>query len=88
MSDFPLLWRMDGIKGGQPCIRGTGIIAEVLAGMFAAGDSIQSIAVDYGIEEEAVIQCVRLMLTGCYGRQGLLADVDRRMTAQLPLETR
>jgi uncharacterized protein (DUF433 family) len=85
--NLPLLWRHPDIKGGQVCIRGTGIIAQFVAGCFAGGDSIEGIAQNYSVEPEAVRQCIRLMLFGCHGRNGLLAGVERRMESLVSLET-
>jgi uncharacterized protein (DUF433 family) len=86
--NLPLLWRHPDIKGGQVCIRGTGIIARYVADCFAGGDSIEALVDDYDVEPEAIRQCIRLMLFGCHGRNGLLAGVERRMEALVPLETR
>jgi uncharacterized protein (DUF433 family) len=88
MSDFPHLWRMHGVKGGQPCIRGTGILVWCIVSRYLGGDSIRSLAKDYGVPRAAIEQCIALVLTGAYGKRGLLADVERRMSAELPLETR
>lgn len=85
---FDRLWRIDDIAGGQPCIKGTGIIASCVAGCFAAGDSIDRLASEYDVDPEAILQCVRLMLWACHGQRGTLAEIERRMEALVPKETR
>lgn len=86
--NFPLLWRIDDIAGGQPCIKDTGIIASFVAGCFAAGDSIEYLAEQYDVQPEAILQCIRLMLWACNGQRGTLAEIERRMEAFVPKATR
>jgi uncharacterized protein (DUF433 family) len=83
-----MLWRVEGVSGGAPCLRGTGIIASFVASRFAAGDSIAEMALDYRVSEEALIDAVRLVVAATMGRQGRLAAIERRMDALVPLETR
>jgi uncharacterized protein (DUF433 family) len=64
--NFPLLWRLPDIKGGQVCIRDTGIIAQFVAGCFAGGDSIEMLAENYNVKPDAIEQCIRLVLFGCH----------------------
>jgi hypothetical protein len=79
---------MHGVKGGQPCIRGTGILVWCIVSQYLAGDSIRELAKDYNVSRETIDECIALVASGAFGKRGLLADVDRRMTAELPLETR
>lgn len=87
-ANFPLLWRMHGVKGGQPCIRGTGILVWCVVGRYLAGDSIRDLARDYDVPRVAIEQCIALVASGAFGRLGLLADAERRIAAELPLEAR
>lgn len=87
--DKPLLWRVDDIAGGQVLIGGTGIIAEVIVGRFAAGDSIASLAVDYDIPVERVEDAIRLVVACTFTKhRGLPVAVERRMEARVPLMVR
>lgn len=47
------------ISFGRPTIVGTGIPTDVIAGRFYAGDSLESLANDYGITEEKVEEALR-----------------------------
>jgi uncharacterized protein (DUF433 family) len=85
---FDRLWRRDGLKGGQPCIRGTGILVWCIVSRYLGGDSIRLLAKDYGVPRAAVEQCIALVASGAFGRRGLLADAERRIAAELPLEAR
>lgn len=85
---FDRLWRLSDIAGGQPCIKGTGIMASCIAGMYAGGDSIEALAGEYDVDPDAIEQCIKLVLWATYGQRGTLAEIDRRMEALVPLETR
>jgi uncharacterized protein (DUF433 family) len=85
---FDQLWRIGDIAGGQVCIKDTGVIASCIAGMFAAGDSIERLAEEYRVEPVVIEQCIKLMLWACIGQRGTLAGVERRMEALVPLESR
>lgn len=85
---FDAIWRIDDIAGGQPCLKGTGVIVSCIAGMYAAGESIERLAEEYRVEPEVIEQCIKLMLWACHGQRGTLAEIDRRMDALVPLETR
>lgn len=37
------VWRRKGIRGGEPCVRGTRIPAGVIVGQFIAGNSMEEI---------------------------------------------
>jgi uncharacterized protein (DUF433 family) len=88
MTDFLQLWRIEGVSGGAPCLRGTGIIAGFVASRFAGGDSIKELADDYRVSEEHVVDAIRLVVAATMGRQGRLEQIRRRMDALVPLEPR
>ena len=44
-----------GIRRGRPVIRGTRVPVEVVVGQVAAGETIESIADDYGITRDDVL---------------------------------
>ena len=78
--EFPYLGRIDGVSCGFPCIKGTGILAEVLVGFVVAGDSVAYVAEQYGLQEAAIIDAMRLVLyargTNLEGKRALV-KVDR-----------
>ena len=43
------------IKGGKPVIKGTRVPVEVILGHLAAGDSVETVASEYGITREDVL---------------------------------
>jgi uncharacterized protein (DUF433 family) len=89
MSDFPHLWRVTGVSGSAPCLRGTGILAGFVASRFAAGESIAELAEDYPhVSEAHIVDAIRLVVASTMGRQGRLEAIRRRMEALVPLETR
>lgn len=47
-----------GVSSGQPCVIGTGIQTEVIAGRHAGGDSIEALAKDYRLTAEQVRQAI------------------------------
>lgn len=87
-SLFPRIWRLNDLASGQPCVRGTRIIATFLAERFAGGESIQALADEYAISATAVEDAVRLVVAASAGSRGTLARTERRMEALVPLETR
>jgi uncharacterized protein (DUF433 family) len=88
-TKFPNLWRVDDICGGQAVLlKGTGIIADVVAGRFAAGDSIESIADDYRVDADLVLDAIRCIVGGAFGRTGLRVEVERKMFDAVPLTYR
>lgn len=83
--DFGHLWRIADIGGGRVCFADTGIGVEVVAGRFAAGESIAELAKDYGLPPRVIEAGIRLVVTGAGGRFGIRRDVVRRMEDQIPL---
>jgi hypothetical protein len=59
-----------------------------VVGRYLAGDSIRDLAKDYDVPRVAIEQCIALVASGAFGRLGLLADAERRIAAELPLEAR
>lgn len=57
---YARLNRIEEVCGGLVCIKGTGIIASVVAGMFFGGDSIAMIARNYGRSYWEIEQAVRI----------------------------
>lgn len=47
------------VKYGRPCIIGTGIPTDIIAGRFTSGDSIKEIADDYGRPSEDIEEAIR-----------------------------
>ncbi len=47
------------VKFGKPCIAGTGIRTDIIAERFAAGDTIDEIADDYGRERREIEEAIR-----------------------------
>ena len=47
------------IKYGRPCISGTGIPTDIVAGRFTAGDTIEEIAEDYGRPPRQIEEAIR-----------------------------
>lgn len=47
------------IRGGRPCVKGTGITTISLADRWSAGESYQEIAVDFGIDLYLVEEAIR-----------------------------
>ena len=43
------------IKGGKPVITGTRVPVDVILGHLAAGDSVETVAAEYGIRREDVL---------------------------------
>jgi len=62
LGDLSQVWRKVGIKSGQPCIRGTGVLVEIVVERFVTGETIAEIAEDYAIQPEAVLHAIRLVL--------------------------
>lgn len=46
------------IQFGEPCLAGTRIPAEVIAGMYKAGDNIETLMRSYDITREQVEACI------------------------------
>jgi uncharacterized protein (DUF433 family) len=89
VGPFPRLWRLPDLASGiLPCLRGTGVIASFAADLFAAGDSIERIAEEYGVPEATIIEAIRLAVASTHGQRGTYAQCERRMCALVPLETR
>lgn len=57
---YARLNRVENVSGGLVCIKGTGIIASVVAGMFFAGDSISTIARNYRRSHWEIEQAIRI----------------------------
>ena len=66
-SEFGLLQRMDGVSGGQVCLRDSGVLVEFIAGLYTAGESIIDLAKNYGRKPEDIEAAIRLVLyaRGC-----------------------
>lgn len=47
------------VKFGRPCISGTGIPTDIVAGRFQAGDTIEEIATDYGRPAKDIEEAIR-----------------------------
>ncbi len=47
------------VQFGRPCVRDTGVPTDVIAERFEAGETIESIAADYGIDALAVQDAIR-----------------------------
>lgn len=47
------------VKGGRPCVKGTGIPTVVLADRWVAGETYQEIAKDFGIDKRLVEEAIR-----------------------------
>lgn len=75
----PRIVSTPGVAGGAPCLDGTGLMVSVVVGRFAGGEHIHDIASDYDLPDEAVVEMIRALVEACYGRRGLLADVERRL---------
>lgn len=86
-GDFGRLWRIADVKGGQVCVDRTGISVEALAGRFAAGESVGSIAMDYGVGNVDIEAAIRLVVACTMGRSGLPVAVVRKMEERIPLLT-
>lgn len=94
-----LIWsehlvRHAGVKGGRPCLRGTGVPVETIAERFAAGEGVTTIAADYCFDdaarrladlELAVVAAIRFVLVvkGTNLNAGHMRDKINRL---LPLE--
>jgi uncharacterized protein (DUF433 family) len=85
---FDRMWRIADIADGQPCFKGTGVLVEFIVGCFLAGDSVESLAENYDVDQGVIIEAIRLVLAGSYGQRGLLRQVERRMTDMVPLTDR
>lgn len=86
-ANFGYLWRMDGVRGGAPCLDETGLSAEVLAGRFAAGDSIAELADEYGYKVARIEAAIRLVLFA----RGINLDekrAARKVDLVIPLQQR
>lgn len=62
LTRFPGIVSNRGIVSGQPCVSGRRIPAWCLAGRYAAGESMSSIAADYGINRSEVEEAIRFVL--------------------------
>ena len=58
-AKFPNIVSDRSIMSGAPCIRGSRIATWIIAGRFAAGETVNYIAKDYGISREAVLEAIR-----------------------------
>jgi uncharacterized protein (DUF433 family) len=87
LQDFGRLWRRDGVAGGQVCFDQTGVIVTFIAELFAAGESIDSLAKQYGLDRRDIEAGVRLVVHGACGRTGIRRGVERRMEDRIPLLT-
>jgi uncharacterized protein (DUF433 family) len=82
-----LLSRRNDISFGAVVVRGTGIRVEILAGRFAAGESIRELADDYALAPETVEAAIRALLTAASGARGFPVALMRRLDDLVPLET-
>ena len=57
------LQRRIDIKGGRPCLRGTGVPVEIVVERFAAGENVRYLGADYGVHDVQVIAALRFVLT-------------------------
>jgi len=46
-TDHPHIVKREGVRGGRPVIRGTGITVELIASFFKAGESVEGILLYY-----------------------------------------
>lgn len=46
-TDHPHIVKTEGVRGGRPIIRGTGITVELIASFFKAGESLEDILLYY-----------------------------------------
>jgi len=46
-TDHPHIVRIEGVRGGRPVIKGTGIAVDLIASFFKAGESIEDILIYY-----------------------------------------
>lgn len=84
VAEFPHIGRIDGVGSGLPCFKGTGIRVEFVVGCFVAGDSIETLADEYGVTREAVVDAIRLVASTAYGRDGLRLAAERQMLTLIP----
>lgn len=61
-QNFGYLWRREGIRGGRPCLDGTGVPVDALVDRFVAGESLAELAEDYRLSLPRVEAAVRLVL--------------------------
>lgn len=58
-APYTRLWRCEGVAGGAPCLRTTGILVRFVADRFAAGETPLAIADDYGVPEATILEAIR-----------------------------
>lgn len=59
-SDPPRVVVIDpAVSSGRPVVNGTGVMAEVIVGRFNAGEGVESIADDYGLEVSQIEEVIR-----------------------------
>lgn len=84
--DTGLIWRIADIASGAPCLDRTGILVEVIASRFAAGESIFSLAADYGVTSRDIEAAVRLVVASTFSnRCRLPVRIERAMESKIPL---
>ena len=71
----------DDTAWGNPRLGGTRLQVGPIAGMFLAGMSIAEISEEYAIAPEAIEVMLRAVVAACFGRQGMLELVHRRLEA-------
>jgi uncharacterized protein (DUF433 family) len=79
-------WRVvqtDDTCWGRPRLDGTRLTVEFIVGRFASGESIAELAEDYRCEQAAIEELVRSVAKAAYGNRGLLAEIERRLLANI-----
>jgi uncharacterized protein (DUF433 family) len=85
-TPYTRLWRCAGVRGGAPCLRTTRVPVDIVAERFAAGESIENIATDYGVPAANVAEAIRFVVD--IKRPSLDSKAARARVAKLLPETR
>jgi len=54
-TDHPHIVKIDGVRGGRPVIKGTGIPVDLIAFFFKAGESVEDILLHYPLLKSAQV---------------------------------